>query len=169
MIQDIAPHKFDNAYHNQPPCPDSYVLYYKDRTALIRRTGDTFDFLRFRDLEDGILKTGKSEGQSGISTYTYLFSIDQETFYLAERLPGTLGESPAGTLPEGCVMENIQFFRGGAPRYLAFAGITGYQLFLWYRSRRFCGRCGSPLRKDEKERMMYCDKCHQMELSLIHI
>lgn len=163
MIQDIAPHKFDNVYHNQPPCPDSYVLYYKDRTALIRRTGDTFDFLRFRDLEDGILKTGKSEGQSGISTYTYLFSIDQETFYLAERLPGTLGESPARTLPEGCVMENIQFFRGGAPRYLAFAGITGYQLFLWYRSRRFCGRCGSPLRKDEKERMMYCDKCHQME------
>lgn len=148
MIQDIAPHKFDNAYHNQPPCPDSYVLYYKDRTALVRRTGDTFDFLRFKDL-------GEEDETAVRDSYTYLFSIDQETFYLADRLPAAL--------PEHCTMENIQFFRGGAPRYLAFAGITGHQLYLWYRSRRFCGRCGSPMRKDEKERMMYCDNCHQME------
>lgn len=33
----------------------------------------------------------------------------------------------------------------------------------WYQSRRFCGHCGAPLRKHEKERMMYCDACHQME------
>lgn len=150
MIQDIAPHKYDNAYHNQPPCPDSYVLYFEERTALVCHKGEAFDFPRFKDLpEDFMDEAGASH------TYTYLFSIDGETYYLIDKLPDSV--------PEGFVMENIQYFRGGAPRYLAFAGITGYQLFLWYRSRQFCGRCGSRLRKDEKERMMYCDNCRQME------
>ena len=51
--------------------------------------------------------------------------------------------------------------------FLAFAGITAYQLYLWYESRKFCGCCGSPLRHDEKERMMYCDHCHAMEFPKI--
>ena len=64
-------------------------------------------------------------------------------------------------------MENTEIFRLAEPQYLAFAGITAYQLYLWYESRKFCGCCGSPLRHDEKERMMYCDHCHAMEFPKI--
>lgn len=46
---------------------------------------------------------------------------------------------------------------------MAFAGITGFQLYNWYGSHRFCGRCGQPMKKDKKERMLYCESCHQME------
>lgn len=147
MIQDIAPHTYDNAYHPVPPTADSYALYYEDRAALLHLNGNTLDFPRFRDLE--------ADNPGIYEDYTYLFSVDGTPFYLLDHV----------TLPDGSPfrMESTQSFRGAAPRHLAFAGITGYQLFLWYRSRRFCGRCGAPLRKDTKERMMYCDACHQME------
>lgn len=148
MIQDIAPHHFDNAYRPQPPQPDSYALYYEDHAALLDRNGDKeFDFPRFRDLEE--------ENDDIYCHWTYLFSIDEDRFYLVEHIT-----VPA---PSRFMMANTQFFRGAAPQHLAFAGITGYQLFQWYRCRRYCGHCGAPLRKDEKERMMYCDACHQME------
>lgn len=147
MIQDIAPHTYNNAYTPVPPTPDSYALYYEDRTSLLHLTENTIDFPKFRDLE---------ANNPGIyEDYTYLFSIDGQPFYLLDRLK----------LPDSSYfrLEPTQSFRGAAPRHLAFAGITGYQLFLWYRSRHFCGRCGAPLRKDTKERMMYCDACHQIE------
>lgn len=148
MIQDIAPHIFDNAYKNQAPQPNSYALYYDGQTALLALTGeDTFDFPRFSDLEplnDDIY-----------DNYTYLFSIDGQAFYLLSHIT-----VPA---PSRFTMEHISVFRGSSPRHLAFAGITGHQLCLWYESRHYCGRCGAPLRPHEVERMMYCDSCHQME------
>ena len=33
----------------------------------------------------------------------------------------------------------------------------------WYRARRFCPACGQPLVHDDRERMMRCNSCGQME------
>ena len=60
-------------------------------------------------------------------------------------------------------MLDTQTLREGGPKYLNFAGVTGWQLHRWYTSRRYCGRCGSPMVKDAKERMMFCPECHLME------
>ncbi len=49
------------------------------------------------------------------------------------------------------------------PREAAFAGVTGLQLASWYRTRRFCPACGSPMLHDERERMMRCPACGQTE------
>ncbi len=147
MIQDIGNHHYDNAYRPTPPSADSYVLYYNNRKALVIRQGDQITFPRFRDLEGA--------NPQIFQDYTYLFSIDDDHFYLINEL--NIPDSLRGE------MISIRDFRGAAPRYLAFAGITGHQLAQWYASRRFCGRCGSRMRQDTKERMMYCDHCHQME------
>ena len=148
MIQDIAPHHFDNAYLPVPPQPGSYALYFEKSTVLLDHNGDReFDFPRFKDLE--------ALNDDIYHNYTYLFSIDGNAFYLLDHIT-VPSPSPFG-------MENTQFFRTGAPRHLAFAGITGWQLYLWYESRHYCGRCGAPLRQHETERMMYCDGCGQME------
>ena len=87
---------------------------------------------------------------------TYLFSIDEKRYYLAAELN-------LDTL-EKFMLENIDIFRREAPRYCAFAGITGYQLYRWYESRRFCGKCGSrDPDRIKRERMLYCEKCGNME------
>ena len=93
------------------------------------------------------------------TNYIYLFSIDEERFYLIPNLDPAL-------LP-GYAFYDVRILRGAEPKYLAFAAITGYQLFFWYKNRRFCGCCGKPMKHDTKERMMYCPSCGRQEYPVL--
>ena len=134
MIQDIAPHHYDNTYSLLPPRPQDYALCYEPHKAFLRREPDGIAFPTFQDL---------ASHDHGLREHvTYLFSIDGRRFYLADHLD---------PLPlSGFAMENTEIFRLAEPQHLAFAGITGYQLYQWYRSCRFCGSCGAVMKKDGK-------------------
>lgn len=147
MIQEIAPHQYDNAYKPEAPDKKSIALYYEEGKCLVNLSPSGMCFPRFEELE-GL-------NPEIYEAYTYLFTIDQDKYYLvADIKQGALSKF---------TLENIEIFRQEEPRYLAFAGITGYQLYRWYQSRRFCGKCGSKMKPDTKERMMYCEKCGNME------
>lgn len=151
MIQDIQPHKYDNQYRPCPPDRESYALYYENHAALLKKQPDRIDFPRFKDLE----RLNEEIYEDAI----YLFTIDEERYYLVKDINRErLSEY---------TMENTEIFRFAEPQYLAFAGITGYQLYNWYRTRKYCGCCGSRMKHDAKERMMYCEKCHNMEFPKI--
>lgn len=147
MIQDIAPHKYYNEYNPMPPDKKSIALYYENKTCMLKYTAQGIRFPKFEDLEVG--------NNSIYKTAIYLFTIDGERFYLVTdiNLNNYLEYS----------MESIWVFREVDPQYLAFAGITGHQLYNWYHTHKFCGKCGHMLKQDQKERMLYCEKCHQME------
>lgn len=149
MIQDIYPHIYHNEYKPVAPDPESYVLCYEGNQILYR-SGDSssaFTLPRFRDLE------GRKENL--YENYTYLFSIDEERFYL---IPGlTPSDLPDYSL------NGLRSLRNVEPQYLAFAGVTGYQLHEWYKNRRFCGCCGKPMLHSKEERMMYCPACGRHE------
>lgn len=147
MIQDIAPHIYYNQYKPVPPDANSIVLYYKDKEVLLAQKDGEIRFPRFKELE--------ALNPDLYENYTYLFSIDQERFYLMNHI-----SRPAVS---EYTMENTMIFRTAAPAWLAFAGITGFQLYGWYRTRKFCGRCGKPMSHSDKERMMYCAECKTME------
>ena len=151
MIQDIQPHHYDNQYRAVPPDPESYALYYEDHAALMRRTADGIAFPRFRELE--------RLNEEIYEDCIYLFTIDEDRYYLVQEL----SREPLSVF----TMENTEIFREAAPRYQAFAGITGYQLYNWYRNHKYCGRCGSMMKRDGKERMLYCEKCRNMEFPKI--
>lgn len=151
MIQDIQPHHYDNQYRAVPPDPESYALYYEDHAALMRRTADGIAFPRFRELE--------RLNEEIYEDCIYLFTIDEDRYYLVQEL----SREPLSVF----TMENTEIFREAAPRYQAFAGITGYQLYNWYRNHKYCGRCGSMMKCDGKERMLYCEKCRNMEFPKI--
>lgn len=147
MIQDIAPHQYDNAYKPEPPDKDSIVLYYEQHVCLLERTEEGIRYPRFEELE--------AENEEIYEAWTYLFSIDGQRYYLVEEL--NLPRRSSFTL------ENTEIFRTVKPKFLAFAGITGYQLYQWYRNHRYCGRCGRRMKQDQKERMLYCEACKNME------
>ena len=151
MIQDIQPHKYDNQYRQCPPDRESYALYYENHVALLKKQPDRIDFPRFKDLE----RLNEDVYEDAI----YLFMIDEERYYLVKNINRErLSEY---------TMENTEIFRFAEPQYLAFAGITGYQLYNWYRTRKYCGCCGNRRQRDAKERMIYCEKCHNMEFPKI--
>lgn len=147
MIQDIGKNRYHNEYRPVPPKAGDYILAYRGRQALVKVTGDAFSFPSFALAEKycpGVY-----------DSYTYLFSIDQTNYYLAPALvPEAL---------EGFSFEELGIFRTLGPQENCFALITGFQLFSWYQTRKFCGKCGSPMLQDEKERMMRCPACQTME------
>ena len=146
MIQDIGEHTFDNQYHPCPPDRESYALYYEDHAALVRKYPDRIEFPKFRDIE----RLNEDIYEDAV----YLFSIDGERYYLVEEINRERQSH--------FTMENTEIFRRADPQYSAFAGITGYQLYIWYRDHKYCGRCGHLLEQDGKERMLRCKECGNM-------
>ena len=125
MIQDIAPHTYHNEYKSSAPDKNSFILAYEKGSILLphqEREADIY-FPRFQDLEEKVSDL--------YSKYIYLFSIDDQRFYLIPELDTTL-------LPD-YEFQDIRNLRTARPQHLAFAGVTGHQLFQWYSKRRFCG------------------------------
>ena len=151
MIQDIAPHTYHNEYKPVAPDKGSHILAYEEGKILMKKDGETMTLPSFGELE------GKVENL--YENYIYLFSIDEEHFYLIPDLDTIL-------LP-GYQFEITRVLRTAEPQYLAFAGITGYQLFQWYSKRRFCGCCGKPMVHDKHERKMICPACGNGEYPVL--
>ena len=151
MIQDIAPHTYHNEYKPVAPDKESHILAYEEGKIFMKKDGETMTLPSFGELE------GKVENL--YENYIYLFSIDEEHFYLIPDLDTSL-------LP-GYQFEITRVLRTAEPQYLAFAGITGYQLFQWYSKRRFCGCCGKPMVHDKHERKMICPACGNGEYPVL--
>ena len=151
MIQAIHPKHLYNQYDPARPDGESYALYYENHAVLLKRTPEGIVFPRFKELE--------RLNEEIYEDYIYLFSVDEERYYLVQEInPEPLSEF---------TMENTEIFRTADPQYHAFAGITGYQLYNWYTNHKYCGRCGKMMVRDDKERMLKCNSCHNMEFPKI--
>jgi NAD+ diphosphatase len=155
MIQDIAPHHYNNTYHPHTPEPGDFCMYFAPGKALVKQSDGQIAFPSFAEVAAVCAQKGDDSYARIRGEAIYLFQIDETRYFLSD-----LPEPEAFS---GYSMESTAIFRQAEPQYLAFAGITGYQLFDWYRSRRFCGHCGQPMKHDGKERMMFCESCHTME------
>lgn len=142
MIQDIGTHRFFNTYRPALPAVTDRVLFFRGRTALIKKEGGSFSFPTFQDAALPVSDAG----------CTYLFSIDGTGYYLAP------AEAPSKS-PAGFSFEDIVIFRESGPCENCFALITAYQLACWYRNHRFCSACGHPTVHSETERMLQCPSC----------
>mgnify|MGYP006072187621 FL=1 len=140
MIQEIAPHRYDNHYEPLSPSPDDRVFLFSP-PKMLAREGEGRE-IRFPRLKDFTRLPGE---------LIYLFSIDGEKFFLAR--PEGEWEAP------GFSFLHTGAIRGCTPPELSFAAATAMQLSRWYRDNRFCGRCGGEMARDTKERMLYCPRC----------
>lgn len=163
MIQDIAPHQFDNGYRNEQPKGTDFALYIKENKALLlsENSARTEQSLLADDKEQYKIPTiAELElyfPEAGLHA-VYLFSIDNRAYFLLEDL-----EKPDTEVPSRLKWQNTQYFRQMEPMYQGFAAITATQLWRWKQSRRFCGRCGCNTIHSETERAMVCPECGQIE------
>ncbi len=144
MIQNIAPHIYKNEYKPSKPERDSVLLCYDGRKILIKNK-EEINYPLYEEAEE--------------SDYIYLFTIDEKKYYL--------GDVSDLKDMSGYHWEDIHSLRVVSPKYEGFAGATGWQLYNWYSSRKFCGRCGNRMVHDSKERMMRCPECGLMEFPKI--
>ena len=141
MIQDIAPHRYDNAYHPRPPKAGDRIFFYQDTVTLLNgATGLPFLWEEAEALAD-----------LSQLPLTYLFAIDDVAFHWCHVVPQAVLEASVPAKNGG--------FRDMEPGWLAFACITASQLHGWYHDHQFCGRCGFPAEPDKVERAMRCPAC----------
>lgn len=135
MIQDIAPHTLYNQFDKTArPEPNDTVLYLEGNKLLT--IGGDFPTVQ----------------QLGELEYTYLFTVDEERFFLLRKLP----ELPAGfEFTEIATLRREQKL----PKHRIFAALTGKHLADWYRDTAFCGRCGTKMNHSETERAQKCPAC----------
>lgn len=146
MFHEIAPHKFDVIYRESVPRETDRVLIY-EKGNVFAKTGETL--LEF--------PAAASFGDAA-ENYLYLFAIDDVRYFTLKEMPETL--------PEGYSFEERDL-RHGKPQHLAYAAMTGKQISGWYRSHRFCGRCGAKTEIDHRDRAVRCPVCGEMSFSQI--
>lgn len=167
MIQDITPHQYDNHYTEYKPDKKDFCICIKDGRVLLCRDEAKNDSWYIPTFE---------EIKQTIDNAVYLFAIDKKHYFLKQMT----GEEDTGFLEDESnmttgpsddlqalentkglagVWKNRRDMREVMPRFIAFAGITALQLDGWYRNNRYCGHCGGTLKRDHRERMLYCEKC----------
>lgn len=155
MIQDIAPHKYDNTYRLQRPERTDYALcIQKNKTLLIQKKDAPMDYEipTFAQLEPLI--------PDGQERAVYLFAVDERPYFLVE-----VEDEAAVDLSDGGRFDwkKTVYFRTMTPDFQAFAAITATQLWRWRRSRCFCGHCGTKTVDSSTERALVCPACGQTE------
>lgn len=151
MIHKIEPHKYNPEFSIQPSKKTDYLLIFEDdRVFLLNHMIPTFEQI-YETL------TCKYSLEYFLLNAEYLFSIDEMAFYRMN-----IDESGiAFTNSEDFHSQNV--FRTMQPEYMAFAGITAFQINRFRVERKFCGKCGNLMAPSRKERAMICSSCGKVE------
>ncbi len=139
MIQDISPERLDNAYRDLVPREEDPVLCF-DQDRVIAA------------LSEGRLAFPRA-GEMGVSRgMVYAFSAAGRNYFLR---PG------GGRIPEGYEHFSLRQLRdlnltGNLDLFIVY---TGFHLWKWYGSSRFCGACGAETSPAHDERALVCPSC----------
>ncbi|MDF2566298.1 MAG: pyrophosphohydrolase containing a Zn-finger, nucleic-acid-binding [Massilibacillus sp.] len=144
MIQDIEPKIFNNNFKHQKAKVSDVFLSYEGDTVLIKEDKDKLWYPSFADFQE--------KYPSLIEKAQFLFTINEINYYLVD-------EQGLDSV-EGWIYVNVRRFRSEPKYWRSFAGAVGWQLNRWYSDHRFCSKCRNPLKKSDKERMLYCDSCN---------
>ncbi|MBE5826100.1 MAG: NAD(+) diphosphatase [Butyrivibrio sp.] len=141
MIQDISPSRFSNVYEDVKPGSGDYVFAFDgDGKVLLKKDGGLVTFS-----EDFLEGDGKA---------IYLFSIDEDRYFLA-----TKGTNPGKEGLEYYSIRQIRDKFSDQPGTVVFAAFTAYHLWRWYADNRYCGRCRGEMSPGTTERALICPDC----------
>ncbi|MDO4540103.1 MAG: NAD(+) diphosphatase [Syntrophomonadaceae bacterium] len=147
MLQDIAPHKFYPEMREAIPAPEDYILYFDGASVLLDCSGAEPTLPTVAVLEPFYPAIARH--------VEYLFAVDERAFFMVTDLE--LKERRELRL------DSIFTFRQLRPQWLAFAVLTGSQLYRWRLTRTFCGRCGDMMTPLTTERALQCGRCRHIE------
>lgn len=158
MIQDIEPKRFFNQYTEKKPSEYSCIVSFSDGKILYREQDGKMKFPTFAQVKQHLIQknvkwTGREDDSRIFLEAVYLFTIEQEDFFLMDL--------------QNEIFEDFSYHkmfetRHMHPKEYVLAAATGWHLYVWYRDNQFCGRCAKKLVHDEHLRMMKCPSCGNM-------
>ena len=150
MIQDIAPARLANEYRpDASPEPGDVVAFVRGQDIAVRLVGDAAAGATFE-----LPRVGADVGEALLGELTYLFEIGGTRVWLAPDCGHA--DVPAGF--ELVHNRDLRRERRGT-RELMYLVYTAVHLGGWYASNRFCGTCGTVLRRHDTLRALACPDC----------
>jgi len=154
MLQDLAFGRLENEFRHVTPQKDDIVVCATGNTVLVQR--DKYEALHlptYGQIQQWSEK--KDWNHWNEEKFQYVFRMQDVNYFIWMGEAGESGD-PSYTY------EGVRTFRQIPSKHVCFAAMTAWHLFNWYRSNRFCGRCGEQTVHDEHERMMRCPNCGNM-------
>jgi len=153
MLQDLSHGKLQNEFQNLPPeCGDLAICFQGNNILLRRNADDTLLLPTVGTVRDWACRSDWKSWQK--ASFQFLFRMQDQNFFL------WMGQAGSGQEP--FAYEGVRQLRQLISKEICFAVMTGWHLFQWYRSNRFCGCCATPTVHDTAERMLCCPNCGNM-------
>lgn len=149
MIQDIAPHKLNNAFKLENPKPHSITFVFQGQKPLMIKRRDCVQIPTMEQLPGGF------EGNK--DKVIYLFSVDEEPIFLLPQ------EALSGSIPDFMEFDILKELNRAEERWLPLAGATANHLNHWYLEHQYCGCCGTITDFSQTERAKVCPKCGNIQ------
>ncbi|MBR6652864.1 MAG: NAD(+) diphosphatase [Anaerotignum sp.] len=154
MLQDLDHGRLENEFRNIYPADEDVVVCFRGNTALVHRNGD--NELQLPTYKDVLAWAAVNNWESWNENRTqYVFRLQDVNYFIWWGEGGESGDP-------SYAYESTMTLRQVISKNIAFGIMTAWHLFDWYRSNRFCGRCGAKTVHDGKERMMRCPECNNM-------
>lgn len=191
MIQDIEPYKLNNQYKNEHP-KDADIVFYFEGSSLLGKEGelpdsimyptygefvrgydrngdpdrfvaDDFEFIYLFSLDNGnVVDKGQTETRFFLAKPTALFGEGTQKGEFTGEMADSSVHDEYVSYWEGYEFIGVNTFRKAKPKELAYASITAFHLYGWYRDNTYCGRCGHAMQHGDRERMMFCPDCRNL-------
>ncbi len=154
MLQDLEYGKLENEYRIVEPTADAKVVCANGNKLLVKRAAD--DTLTLPTYQQVMTWAEENHWQHWYEKkLQYVFRMQGEDYFIWMGEAGESGDPEYG-------FEAAVSLRQVVSKNVCYAMMTAWHLFDWYRSNRFCGRCGAKTQHDAKERMMCCPECNHM-------
>ncbi len=148
MLQDLPYGRLENEFHRLEPSERDRVICIRGGEVLLhRRADETLELPTCAQVHRWWSSWEPWKGEP----LRYVFRLHAENYVL---YMGVAGEGA-----EPFRYENARRLRQTVSKEICFAILTGWHLYHWYRTSRFCGACGGETVHDEAERMMRCPRC----------
>jgi NAD+ diphosphatase len=152
MLQDLAFGRLENEYRPVPPEGNDRVICVREGGILVScREDGTLELPRVEQVT-AWAQNWERWYEEGLQ---FAFRLHDAGYYLWLGVPG------AGEWGEFSFLPARQL-RQLTSKDVCYAALTGWHLYNWYKTSRFCGRCGEKTVHDTKERMMRCPHCGNM-------
>ena len=151
MLQDLTYGRLENEFRHEAPRPDDIVVCILENKILVQKGADnSLTMPRVQQVQQWAASENWERWQENALQYS--FRIHGVNYFL---WMGNGGSCPDASY----AYEPARAFRYYESKEQCYACMTAWHLYNWYRSSRFCGRCGSKTVHDAKERMMRCPQC----------
>lgn len=139
MIQDIKPHLFNNVYKNTLLSKTDKIVVFDDNRVLVKYD-DTNKQLILPEID------------MNIKDYIYLFSLDEDNYYLSEDF---ISSDSSFNFIEMNELRKLEL----QSNVMIFALYSAYHLYRWYRNNKYCGACGHKTIHHQQLRALKCPNC----------